>query len=273
MIRKDPLDDEARLLREELDAQAPPVPAQEIALLPEFTRALEEELQRRGHRCLQREGALLLEVGKKWLRVNLGSLHAGFVAHPKPLAEAVREIASELERSASPSQALPLLRSRAFVEQTPGLLWREGPAGTAIVYADEDPELLRYVPRDAVAPGSLAEFDAAAFERLATTPVRAVAIDQGRLVASPTPTGLWALAEGDGHDAARLLLAAQRARIAEAAGDGPWRVSLGSRDWVLLCRADDARSSAALDAVPPSDGRFRALHPRPGRGAPPRSVT
>jgi isoquinoline 1-oxidoreductase beta subunit len=73
--------------------------------------------------------------------------------------------------------------------------------------------------------------------------------EQGALRLSATPTGLWALAHGDGHDAARLLTVSHQAALERAAGTGPLRVYLGLRELVLACREDDVISVAKLEGL------------------------
>lgn len=69
------------------------------------------------------------------------------------------------------------------------------------------------------------------------------------------------MAEGDGHDAARLLLPSQREELALLAGEGPLRVALGRRELVLVCRESDAAACEALARLMPSPdgipGTFR----------------
>ena len=79
--------------------------------------------------------------------------------------------------------------------------------------------------------------------------MRALELEQGALRLSATPTGLWALAHGDGHDAARLLTVSHQAALERAAGTGPLRVYLGLRELVLACREDDAISVAKLEGL------------------------
>jgi hypothetical protein len=71
-------------------------------------------------------------------------------------------------------------------------------------------------------------------------------VDRGQVRLAETFSGLWAVAEGDGHDGARLLTAEQRRRLALQVGDAPLRVSLGWREFTLLCREADAAECEAL---------------------------
>jgi hypothetical protein len=57
-----------------------------------------------------------------------------------------------------------------------------------------------------------------------------------------TPTGLWAVAKGDGHDAARVLTRLQQAALEQKLGPQPWRLYLGLRELVLVCRAGDEKN-------------------------------
>jgi hypothetical protein len=110
-----------------------------------------------------------------------------------------------------------------------------------------------YVP-EGLLPGyrvSLEELDEAAWKNLEARPteVRALELEQGALRLSATPTGLWALAHGDGHDAARLLTVSHQAAIEKVAGRGPLRVYLGLRELVLLCREDDTSAVKKLEGL------------------------
>src|SRR6185369_10187692 len=127
----------------------------------------------------------------------------------------------------------------------------EGPAGLWVFYVLEDPELVRYVPEKALETHlvSLDDLDAAAWKRLDAipTPVRSIALESGQLRLSASPTGLFALAAADGHDAARMLTPKQQALVREAAGEGPLRVYLGLRELVLFCPDDGGATHAQLE--------------------------
>jgi hypothetical protein len=90
--------------------------------------------------------------------------------------------------------------------------------------------------------------DRAAWRNLeaAPAPVRPVVLDRGEVRLAEAFSGMWAVAEGDGHDGARLLTVEQRRRLVLEAGPGPLRVSLGHREFVLVCREADAAECEAL---------------------------
>ena len=150
-------------------------------------------------------------------------------------------------------KVLPVLRDSTFLERAQGAVRREGPAGLWFFYAVEDPEVVLYVPEGVLAALrlDLEQLDAAAWKNLEARPaeVRALELEQGALRLSATPTGLWALAHGDGHDAARLLTRSHQATLEQHAGPGPWRVYLGLRELVLVCREDDAVSVKKLEGL------------------------
>jgi hypothetical protein len=71
-------------------------------------------------------------------------------------------------------------------------------------------------------------------------------LDEGQVVLAETFSGLWAVAGGDGYDAARLLTEEQRRRLALHAGESALRVHLGWREFALVCRESDALTSESL---------------------------
>lgn len=277
-LRADPFDAEARLLKEELEAadfSGAPAASPPPASLPELVRALVERLEALRVPHLRRGRDLLLRLREGGVaRVDLRSLHVAYARGGRDLATAAGATARELagltlgiprERDELLARALPVLRDSSFRAGDAGAVSREGPAGLMVYYVLEDPELVRYLPGWALEQRgvTLEELDRAAWENLDLRPVslRPVWIDQGTVVAAPRPTGLWALAAGDGHDGARVLGAAQRARLgAEIAGEGPYRVDLGRRELTLLCSAAQLEPAALLDALPAAPdgipGRF-----------------
>jgi len=148
---------------------------------------------------------------------------------------------------------LPVVRDSGFLERGLGTARREGPAGLWLFYAIEDPEVVLYVPEGLLATWRipLEELDLAAWKNLETRPtdVRALELEQGALRLSVTPTGLWALAHGDGHDGARLLTPSHQATIERVVGPGPHRVYLGLRELVLLCQETDEPSVKKLEGL------------------------
>jgi hypothetical protein len=151
------------------------------------------------------------------------------------------------------ARVLPVVRDSAFLERGLGGARREGPAGLWFFYAVEDPEVVLYVPETVLAPPELTleALDEAAWKNLEARPAapRALEVEEGALRLATVPTGLWALAHGDGHDGARLLTPSHQAALAAAAGPPPWRVYLGLRELVLACAEGDATSLAKLEAL------------------------
>jgi tetratricopeptide (TPR) repeat protein len=151
--------------------------------------------------------------------------------------------ARPLDRAALLARVLPVLRPASFIARAGGACRRPGPAGLWVFHVLEDPVLLRYVPHGALEglDLSLDAVDDAAFANLQP--------------AEPVPgthPGVWGLRSGDGHDAARLLLPAQRALLEAKLGPPPWRAFLGQREWVVLCAEEDASARAWLEGLVPS---------------------
>ena len=126
--------------------------------------------------------------------------------------------------------------------------WREGPAGLRIGYVSDGVPL-----EEGSTPVPLELLDRAAWRRLEEHPAepRPVIVDRGRPRLSPEALGLWALCEADGADGARLLTGAQRRRLCESVGAGPFRVSLARRELALVAPVSDATAGALLDSVAP----------------------
>lgn len=149
----------------------------------------------------------------------------------------------------------PVLRGEEFLPKAKGLLRKSGPAGLWIFYSFDELELLYYLSRSALGQRRL-RFDAldqAAWTNLEQRPARPkpVLLEEGRLVFTQAPTGLWALAEADGHDSARLLTAAQRSLLG-AVSPAPWSVFLGHRELVLFCSQADGAACGKLASLLPS---------------------
>jgi tetratricopeptide (TPR) repeat protein len=281
-LQLDPFDGEALVLLAELEATG----SGELdsgTTLDDFTHALVEQLKVRSTPHLLQKDQLLVRVGSSVARLSLENLYEDYRSSGRALNEAASLIARELaERSLGLppgrlhllARVLPVLRDSAFLERGVGSARREGPGGLWIFYALEDPELVRYVPDGALAPYRVAleELDGAAWKNLEARPTKVCHLElfQGSLRLAPWPTGLWALAEGDGHDAVRLLTSSHQHALREATGAQAWRVYLGLRELVLVCREDDPVSLekvAALDAARDgiggawrlSDGRLSPL--------------
>ena len=278
-LARDPFDAEARLLKEELEAvelSAPPVP-QEQVLRPEFTAALTAALGRAGVQFRRQGKDLLVKLATGGVgRVDVGSLYAayqeapgaqGLTGYADALAARLGGLSSGLgaDGEALAARLRPVLRPPDFAGRAVGALRRPGPAGLDVFYVLEDAEFVRYLPEAALAPAGLspAAADAAAWRNLASrlAPVRPVRVDQGEVRLAEAPSGLWAVAEGDGHDAARLLVAAQRQELSRLVGAGALRVALGRRELALVCRESDAEACASLSRLVPSPdgipGTFR----------------
>ncbi|NOJ77606.1 tetratricopeptide repeat protein [Myxococcus xanthus] len=269
-LARDPFDAEARLLKEELESVDLPPPSvpQEQVLRPEFTAALTAALGR-ARVAFRRQGKdLLVKLATGGVgRVDVGSLYVayqespgtqGLIAYADALAARLGGLSSGLgaEVAALEARLRPVLRPADFAARAVGALHRTGPAGLGVFYVLEDAEFVRYLPEAALAPAGLTpeSADAAAWRNLSSrlAPVRPVLVDQGEVRLAEAISGLWAVAEGDGHDAARLLLPSQRKELALVAGEGPLRVALGRRELVLACRESDAAACEALARLVPS---------------------
>ena len=262
VLEQDPLDAEARLLKEELEAVEMPrqTPPEEQVLRPEFTAALAAALRRAGVKFrLQGRSVLVKLSSGEVARVDLASLHgayhggkSGLQAYVEKLAARLGSMGTELDEDARALEARlrPVLRPAGFEAQAVGALHRPGPAGLEVFYVLEDAEYVRYLPEVTLeALGLTAEaVDQAAWRNLEASPapVHPVVLDRGELRLAEAFSGLWAVASGDGHDGARLLTAEQHRRLVREAGAGPLRVSLGQREFVLVCRESDAAECETL---------------------------
>ncbi|XXF77059.1 tetratricopeptide repeat protein [Myxococcaceae bacterium GXIMD 01537] len=261
-LARDPFDDEARLLKEELEAADVPPPAvpEEQVLRPEFIAALAAALRRAGVRFRRQGNHLLVKLASGAVgRVDVGSLFAayaggrpGLAAHVEALAARLGGLSSGLgvEGGALLKRLRPVLRPAGFEARAVGALHRPGPAGLEVFYVLEEDEFVRYLPESTVAAeGLTAEaVDAAAWSNLEAHPaaLRPVVVDRGQVRLAEAFSGMWALAEGDGYDGARLLTAEQRRRIGLQIGSEPLGVCLGWREYALLCRESDAAALSAL---------------------------
>jgi hypothetical protein len=191
--------------------------------------------------------------------VNVGSLYGAYRGGRRGLAEYVEKLAAELggmsaglgeDAAALERRLRPVLRPRGFEAQAVGALHRAGPVGLEVFYVLEDAEYVRYLPESALAATGLTaeKVDSAAWRNLEThpAPVRPVVVDRGAVRLAETFSGLWAVAEGDGHDGARLLMAEQRRRLVLQTGEGSLRVNLGWREFALVCRESDVAECQAL---------------------------
>jgi tetratricopeptide (TPR) repeat protein len=273
VLEQDPLDAEAQALLTEMDEtrSAASTGPKEVVLLPEFRRALIERLQRGSTPHLLQKDDLLVRLGKGGVaRLDLRSLYRGFLDSEQDLKTSIEAIAVELaERALEPksrqallSTVLPLLRDATFLDRAVGAAHREGPGGLFIFYAPFDPQMVRYVPEGSLQAlrVSMQELDDSAWinldERLAD-PIP-MALEPAGLRLAARPSGLWALAKGDGHDAARLLSPLQQRKLSSDVGPPPWRVYLGLRELVLIAR-EGSEEAAELETLEPAKDGIRGV--------------
>ena len=263
ILRVDPLDEEAQLLHAELERLAPGEVVEGTPGLDRFTRALVDRLKAQSTPHLVARGQLSIRLGRGGVaRFDLPVLFADFARTGRSLAESVELLARDFaERSLGIpagrlqllARVLPVVRDSAFLERGEGASRREGPAGLWFFYAADDPEVVLYVPEGLLAAyrTTLEQLDESAWKNLEARPteVRALELEQGALRLSATRTGLWALAHGDGHDAARLLTSSHQAAIEKTCGRGPLRVYLGLRELVLFCREDEVDAVKKLEGL------------------------
>jgi len=276
VLKRDPFDEEARLLRTELEAaDLPPPPAPRVqALRPEFTAALLAALHRAGVACRRQGKDLLVKLASGEVgRVDVASLYAAYRDGTQELGAYVQGMVARLrglsglavDTGSLETRLRPVLRPGDFETQAAGALHRAGPAGLSVFYVLEDSEFVHYLPGDSLGSAGLSAeaVDALAWRNLEAhpAPVRPVVLDEGQVVLAETFSGLWAVAGGDGYDGARLLTAEQRRRLVLHAGEVPLRVHLGWREFALVCRESDvpacdslARLGSAPDGIP---GLFR----------------
>jgi tetratricopeptide (TPR) repeat protein len=262
VLAVEPLDLEARRLLAELDARQP-LPSRGAPTLPEFSRVLSDRLKLQSTPHVLQGPQLLLRLGRGGVaRVDLPPLLDEARQLGRPPVEVAALVARELALGslglgAGPAallaRVLPVLRDPAFVERGVGLVRREGPGGLWLFYVVEDPEVALYVPEGALGAAGLTleALDEAAWRNLAARPAepRALDLEDGTLRVAAAPTGLWALARGDGHDAARLLTPRHQAALAGQVGAGPLRVYLGLRELVLACLEADSGAVGLLEGL------------------------
>ncbi|HEX8537252.1 MAG TPA: tetratricopeptide repeat protein [Cystobacter sp.] len=266
-LERDPFDAEARLLKEELESgDLPPPPAPPAPAAPasraEFLAALLAALHRAGVACRRQGTHLLVKFASGGVgRVDVDSLHAAYREGTQPLAEHVAELVARLRGLSGPVGAedawerrvRPVLRPARFAQRAVGSLHRPAGAGLEIFYVLEDEAFVRYLPETSLGPAGLSapQVDALAWSHLEAhpAPVRAVVLEEGRVVLVERGSGVWAVAGGDGLDGARLLTEAQRRRLVAHVGEGPWCVHLGWREFALVCRESDEASRGALSRL------------------------
>jgi tetratricopeptide (TPR) repeat protein len=260
-LATDPFHDEAQVLSGELRQTSD---ASEFRPSREdFVHALLDQLKRQSTPHLVQKQQLLVRLSRKGIaKLDLDTLYRDFLESARALDEGVASVGKEIaEKSLGLpggrlqflARVLPVLRDSSFLERSEGAVRREGPAGLWIFFAIEDPEAVLYVPQGLLDSHRLGvdQLDEVAWRNLdaRVAEVRAIELEQGALRLAPTPTGLWCIAHGDGHDSARLLTRTHQEAMERVAGPGPFRVYLGLRELVLFCREDDASSSARLEGL------------------------
>lgn len=249
-----------------------------------FTSELVEKLKVQSTAHLVVQGRLCLRLGRQGVvRFELEKLFEEVLSLGRPLSESVELLARDFaERSLGlplgrelMASVLPVVRDDSFLCCGEGAARREGPAGLWFFYVTDDPERVAYVPESLLGTAriTLEELDEAAWRNLEARPAEVRPLDlqdDANLLPAHKPTGLWALARGDGHDAARLLTQSHQSAMEKVCGAGPLRVYLGLRELALFCREDDwasVRKLQGLDAAPEGiegelrlcEGRLRAL--------------
>jgi tetratricopeptide (TPR) repeat protein len=261
VLSRDPFHAEAQLLASELKAQPPTLDLQPSR--DDFVHALLDQLKRQSTPHLMQKQQLLVRLSRKGIaRLDVEALYQDFLESGRALDEGVQSVGREIAEKALAvpggklqflSRVLPVVRDSSFLERAEGAVRREGPAGLWIFYAMEDPEAVLYVPQGLLDAHRMAveQFDSVAWKNLDARPaeVRAIELEQGALRLSSTPTGLWCIAHGDGHDGARLLTPAHQVAMEKTAGPGPFRVYLGLRELVLFCRIGDPVNAAKLEGL------------------------
>lgn len=261
VLSRDPFHAEAQLLASELKAQPPTLDLQPSR--DDFVHALLDQLKRQSTPHLMQKQQLLVRLSRKGIaRLDVEALYQDFLESGRALDEGVQSVGREIAEKALAvpggklqflSRVLPVVRDSSFLERAEGAVRREGPAGLWIFYAVEDPEAVLYVPQGLLDAHRMAveQLDSVAWKNLDARPaeVRAIELEQGALRLSSTPTGLWCIAHGDGHDGARLLTPAHQVAMEKTAGPGPFRVYLGLRELVLFCRIGDPVNAAKLEGL------------------------
>jgi tetratricopeptide (TPR) repeat protein len=174
----------------------------------------------------------------------------------------------ELRFPAAPAALLarlrPVLRPTDFATQAADVVHADRGGGVAVFYVVDDPELFRYLPKSIAARFELTAqaIDEAAWRNLESAPLapRPATLESGTVSLAPSPTGLWALAGGDGYDGARLLCVSQRRLLAASLGEPPYAAWLGSREYALVCRKDHVFEARLAQLVGSPQGIRGVLH-------------
>ena len=225
VLRADPFDDEAKLLRAELESgeltgaeTVEPPREGAVALRSEFARELVRALKAKGIVATTKGDALLLQPpGGGVARASLASLHGAYLQEGRPLSEALPPLVDGLigaalgvpeKADALLTQVLPVLRPEGFEQVARGAARVMGPAGLRVFFVIEDPELVRYVPEGSLKARALSidEVERIAFENLASrrAPVRPVRVVAGRFIGKDGADGELAERHGAETEAATL---------------------------------------------------------------------
>jgi tetratricopeptide (TPR) repeat protein len=261
VLSRDPFHGEAQLLATELRQTA--TTSELTPSRDDFVNGLLGQLRRQSTPHLVQKSQLLVRLSRKGIaRLDLDALYQEFLTGGRSLDEGVKAIGREIAERALAlpggklqflSRVLPVLRDSGFLERAEGVVRREGPSGLWVFYAVEDPEAVLYIPQGLldVHRLSLEQLDLVAWKNLNARPaeVRAIELENGALRLSVTPTGLWCLAQGDGHDGARLLTVQHQHAMEAVAGPGPFQVYLGLRELVLFCRLGDRLNAGKLEGL------------------------
>jgi hypothetical protein len=212
------------------------------------------------------EGLAAADAGGSTLEVLLeGSRQGawtGFWPAPRWEHGGLRATWTDEDAEATPHDVLAHVVPVLAVSADGEGLTREGPAGLVVSYVADG----LAIPAGRRDSPDLERVDGAAWKRLEqhVAEPRPVIVDRGRPRLSPEALGLWALCEADGADGARLLTRAQRRRLFEVVGPGPYRVSLARRELALVAPLLDPGAVASLESLEPGPdgvpGRF-ALQP------------
>lgn len=266
VLRIDAFDEEARVIKEELESfelLPQDVRPPDVATRSEFAEALSKALSARGTSFARTPEHFILRLGNgRAARVDVTSLYDDYRAERVDVETAAKRVAGELlerplelpDTNASLLESvLPVMRPSGFLDRARSASHREGPADLLIYFVLDDENLVRYLPAASLESRriSIDALDTAAWSNLSrrlATP-RAVTVEQGEVRLADASVGIWALAEEDGHDAARLLLPEQVSKLRAALGAGPLRVALGQREIALVCHENDALAVSLLESM------------------------
>jgi hypothetical protein len=236
-LERDPLDEEAKALRAELDGAEPAfAPSSPSAISRgELTRTLLRVLARRRIRARRDGDGLWIAHQGRSARVSLEAVEDEFARRAVPLPAFAEEIAERLTgqalglpptRAELLAQVRPLLRRCELRGEAPQALWRAGPANLCWFYALEDERWSRLLPAASLDGYGVdpEEFHQAALAALESEPSPLEPLQARQARALGVPASARILVRADGRDLARLVTATQRSLIEQALGTGPWWV-------------------------------------------------